>query len=100
MPRYLRYQPEPHTLVFVTDRCFQGRFLLRPSPSVNATIVGVLARALERFEVSLYGHCFMSNHYHLLLSAGSAAHLPLAPMGARVDARSVLSHGDGPHAVN
>jgi len=75
MPRYLRYQPEPHTLVFVTDRCFQGRFLLRPSPSINATIVGVLARALERFDVRLYGHCFMSNHYHLLLSAGSAAHL-------------------------
>ncbi len=75
MSRLLRYQVQPHALAFVTDRCFQGRLLLRPSPAVNATIIGVLAHALERFDVELYGHCFMSNHYHLLLSAGSASQL-------------------------
>ena len=75
MSRRLRFQHQPSTIYFVTDRCLQGRFLLRPSPTANAIIAGVLAHALERFKVTLYGHCFMSNHYHLLLSAFSASEL-------------------------
>ena len=75
MSRFLRFQHQPSTTYFVTDRCFQGRFLLRPSPTANAIIAGVLAHALERFKVELYGHCFMSNHYHLLLAAESASDL-------------------------
>jgi REP element-mobilizing transposase RayT len=38
-------------------------------------IVGVLARAVERFDVNVFGLCFMSNHYHLLLSSKDAASL-------------------------
>ncbi len=75
MSRLLRFQHQPSTTYFVTDRCFQGRFLLRPSPTANAIIAGVLAHALERFKVELYGHCFMSNHYHLLLAAEGASDL-------------------------
>ena len=75
MSRLLRFQHQASTTYFITDRCFQGRLLLRPSPAANAIIAGVLAHALERFKVELYGHCFMSNHYHLLLSAESAAEL-------------------------
>ena len=53
------------------SRCL--RFQHQPSATyfANAIIAGVLAHALERFKVELYGHCFMSNHYHLLLSAGN-----------------------------
>jgi len=35
----------------------------------------VLARAVKRFDVKLFGLCFMSNHYHLLLSSKDVAHL-------------------------
>ena len=75
MSRPIRYQPEEWSVFFVTGRCIHSRFLLRPSQRVNALIVGVLARALERFEVKLFGMCFLSNHYHLLLSSKDAGSL-------------------------
>lgn len=75
MPRPLRYQPKPNTVFFVTARCIHSRFLLRPSQRVNGLIVGVLARAVERFDVQLHAMCFLSNHYHLLLSSKDAATL-------------------------
>jgi len=75
MSRPIRYQPEDWSVFFVTSRCIQSRFLLRPSHRVNALIVGVLARAVERFDVNVFGLCFMSNHYHLLLSSKDAASL-------------------------
>ena len=34
-----------------------------------------MAKAIQRFDVKLYGLCFMSNHYHLLLSSKDAASL-------------------------
>ena len=75
MSRPLRYQPEEWSTFFVTARCIHSRFLLRPSPRVNKLIIGVLARAVERFDIKLYGLCFLSNHYHLLLSSRNAASL-------------------------
>ena len=59
----------------MTAGCIHSRFLLRPSPRVNKIIIGVLARAVERFDIKLYGLCFLSNHYHLLLSSRNAASL-------------------------
>ena len=61
MSRPIRYQPEEWSVFFVTGRCIHSRFLLRPSQRVKALIVGVLARALERFEVKLFGMCFLGN---------------------------------------
>ena len=75
MSRPLRYQPEEWSTFFLTARCIHSRFLLRPSPRVNKLIIGVLARAVERFDIKLYGLCFLSNHYHLLLSSRNAASL-------------------------
>lgn len=74
MPRHLRYQPEPWMTHFVTTRCAQGYALLRPSPQVNALILGCLARALElhQDEIELHHYVFMSNHFHLLISSASA----------------------------
>ena len=34
-----------------------------------------MAKAVQRFDVKLFGMCFMSNHYHLLLSSKDAASL-------------------------
>ena len=51
MSRPLRYQPEEWSTFFVTARCIHSRFLLRPSPRVNKLIIGVLARAVERFDI-------------------------------------------------
>ena len=75
MSRPLRYQPDEWSTVFVTARCIHSRFLLRPSPKVNKLVIGVLARAVKRVEIKLNGMCFLSNHYHLLLSSHDAANL-------------------------
>jgi len=64
---------EPGTVYFVTNRTMQSRFFLRPTPEVHRIIGGVLARACNRFDVELFAFVFASNHYHLLLRAGSAA---------------------------
>jgi REP element-mobilizing transposase RayT len=71
MPRHLRYQSTPWATHLVTTRCTEGRALLSPTPALNAIIAGCLARSLElcQGEVKLHHYVFMSNHYHLLLSA-------------------------------
>ena len=73
MSRPLRYQPEEWSTVFVTGRCIHSRFLLKPSPRVNALINGIIERAMKRYAVRLHAQCFMSNHYHLLLSSKDSA---------------------------
>ena len=75
MSNRLRCQSHGRTTYFITDRCLQGRSLLRPSAKVNAITIGVLAQAVALFDIELYAHVFMSNHYHLLLSAPNAAEL-------------------------
>ena len=73
MSRPLRYQPDEWSTVFITGRCIQSRFLLTPSPRVNSLIHGILQRGCARYAVRLHAMCFMSNHYHLLLSSKDAA---------------------------
>ena len=70
MARRLRHLPEPNSLVEITTRTFQGRFLLRPSEEVNKTILGTIGRALDMFDGVLL-HCVtvLSTHAHLLLTA-------------------------------
>lgn len=65
--RDLRHIPEGDGLVEVTDRCFQSRFLLRPSPRLNAIVIGALARASHRYGVGVVDYRVLSNHFHLLL---------------------------------
>lgn len=59
-------------MFLVTTRTIQGRFLLRPSKALNALAVGVIARAQRRYGVEIHAIVVLSNHYHLLLSVGSA----------------------------
>lgn len=68
MGRRIRIQQEK-AIHFVTNRCFQQRFLLRPSKEVNRIILGCLARAAAMHHVRLYAFVFMSNHFHMLVQA-------------------------------
>jgi hypothetical protein len=52
--RKLRYLPDDNHLVEVTCRVIQRRFLLCPSPLLNAIIIGSLARFHVRRELSSF----------------------------------------------
>ncbi len=75
MSRKLRYQPEEWMTHFVTLRCIQSRFLLRPSREVNELVVGVLHRAGQQSEVKLHAVGVLSDHLHLLVTAKTATDL-------------------------
>ncbi|RAL23888.1 hypothetical protein DL240_06995 [Lujinxingia litoralis] len=68
MGRPLRIQ-HPDTCYFITNRCFQERFLLTPSPEVNNLILAWLARSAKRFGVEIFFYVFMSNHFHMAVRA-------------------------------
>ncbi len=72
MGRRLRFIPAENTLVEVTTRTFQGRYLLKPSPAANDAILGVMGRAQRLYPVEIHAFAFMSNHYHMLISVPDA----------------------------
>ena len=72
MARKLRYVPDPQTLVSITNRTVQGRYLLRPGPSFNDMVLGILGRTQQRHEVRLCAVTVLSSHFHLLLVADDA----------------------------
>ncbi len=72
MGRRLRYlPPEGSSLVEVTCRTIQGRFLLTPSTELNEIILGALGRAQVLYPVGICAFAFASNHFHLLLRVES-----------------------------
>ena len=75
MPRKLRYLPNEDHLVEVTCRVIQRRFLLRPSPKLNAIIIGTLARFQKRHQMKICAFVYLSNHCHLLLRPESVDQL-------------------------
>ena len=75
MGRKLRYLPDDTHLVEVTCRAIQRRFLLRPSPQLNAVILGTLARFQQRHGMRICAVVYLSNHCHLLLRPRSARQL-------------------------
>ena len=49
---------------FVTQRCFQGRPLMPPTPEIVSTIGGLLAKVTHKYDgVQLHDAVFMSNHF-------------------------------------
>lgn len=54
----------PGQRYLITRRCTQRQFLLRPSRVTNQTIQYCLAHAAEETGVLLHAVCFMSNHWH------------------------------------
>ncbi len=95
MSRPLRYQPEQWSTLFVTLRCMQGRYLLRPDDTVNALVVGVLERAAERTDCHLHAVVVLSNHLHLLVSSRTATELAnyMEYVGGNI-AREIGKHHD------
>jgi REP element-mobilizing transposase RayT len=66
------HQVPTGSLVEVTNRTVDGRFLLRPSRDVNDIALGILARAGRLYRVGVCAFNFLSNHYHLLLRPADA----------------------------
>ncbi len=66
--RPLRYMP-PNTKWFVTSRCFQAQYLLRPDEEMNRRFGYWLGRALKRYPgIEMYAVVQMSNHFHFALN--------------------------------
>jgi REP element-mobilizing transposase RayT len=72
MARKLRYVPQPRTLVSITNRTIQGRYLLRPGPSFNDLFLGILGRAQRQHEMDIAAVSVLSSHFHLLLIVDDA----------------------------
>jgi hypothetical protein len=66
---------EPGCLYEVTNRTLQGRLLLRPSPSLNEIILGILGWAQSATGLVIHAFVFLSNHYHLLCTPRDAQQL-------------------------
>jgi REP-associated tyrosine transposase len=66
MARKLRYIPDPRTLVFITCRTVQGRFLLRPGPALNDIVLGTLGRCQRNHDLTLCAVTSLSSHFHIL----------------------------------
>jgi len=58
----------PGTTYFVSRRCAQRQFLLRPSRKVNRIFRFCLAVAAQRTGIQIHAYCALSNHYHLVLT--------------------------------
>jgi REP element-mobilizing transposase RayT len=68
MPRQVRML-NASEIFFVSARCFQGRYLLRPSTETNEVLGGVLARAVRLHGVELFSFSIISSHIHLMVRA-------------------------------
>ena len=67
MARKLRYVPKPKSLVHVTCRAVQGRYLFRPGTRFNDLFLGILGKAQRDYEVEIKAVSVLSSHFHLLL---------------------------------
>ncbi|HEY3568204.1 MAG TPA: transposase [Thermoanaerobaculia bacterium] len=72
MARKLRYVPQPRTLVSITNRTIQGRYLLRPGPSFDDIFLGILGRAQRQHEMAIAAITVLSTHFHVLLIVDDA----------------------------
>ncbi len=57
----------PGSVVFVTRRCLERRFFLRPDKKARALFAYLFAVACDRSGVEPVAVCAMSNHYHAVL---------------------------------
>lgn len=58
----------PGATYLVTRRCTQRQFLLKPSPTTNATFLFLLALAANRYAVEIHAFCVLSNHVHMVVT--------------------------------
>ncbi len=57
------------TYYFITSRCIDSEFLLRPDPEVNRTLGEWLVRAQRTTGVEIVAYVVLGNHFHLLCRA-------------------------------
>jgi putative transposase len=57
----------PNRFLFVTRRCTQRQFLLRPDDETNNAFIYCLGEAAQRFDMVIVGSTMMSNHHHTIL---------------------------------
>jgi len=74
--RKLRYFP-PNSLVEVTTRTLQSRYLLPPTKHFARIAVGILARAQERAPIRIHAIGGLQTHIHLLATIDDAEQLTL-----------------------
>ncbi|MCH2374811.1 MAG: transposase [Planctomycetes bacterium] len=52
----------------VTRRVLGRQFRLKPSEKVNQILLYCLAYAADSYDIKIHAFCFLSNHYHLVLT--------------------------------
>jgi REP element-mobilizing transposase RayT len=57
----------PGRFLFITRRCTQRQFLLRPDDETNNAFTYILADAAQRFEIKVVLSQMMSNHHHTVV---------------------------------
>lgn len=62
------YQYLPGACYHATRRCQDGLFLLVPSQEVNQAVLYILFRCVNQYGMRLHYFCFMSNHYHMIIT--------------------------------
>jgi len=67
MARKLRFVPHNSTLVSITNRTVQGRYLLRPDLVLNDRLLGILGKFQRVHGVRIVMVTVLSTHFHLLL---------------------------------
>ncbi len=75
MARRLRFLPHGDSLVEVSNRTFQARFLLKPTEELTKIVLGIIGRAQARYGMVIHAFQFLSNHYHMLLSPKNSKQL-------------------------
>ncbi len=56
----------------VSQRCFGRKLKINPSKKVNNAILFCLCYSLHKYNIELHAFCFMSNHFHLILTDNDA----------------------------
>jgi len=67
MARKLRFLPHNLTLVSITNRTVQGRYLLRPDLVLNDRVLGILGKFQRIHGVRIVMITVLSSHFHILL---------------------------------
>jgi len=77
MPAHLRFQSQTWATHHVVSRCIQGFAFLKPTKEIRSITKGVLGFALNKYEevIQLHHYVFLSNHFHLILSAKTSRDL-------------------------
>lgn len=56
-------------IYFVTNRCSGERFRFGKAALIKPIFEGLLAKYQERYEIDIFGHVCMGNHFHLIVRA-------------------------------